>query len=148
MEHYLLLRARTRKLEKAVAVSRASHPVKSLATLPESHMLQIQFGQTCREAWVNTAPDLVPTFRAVRFRNQQLQPSSLFLTARESVVVKLQGTYEIRYSLSCLPSTNKGLPLPLGRGVCETQSKNGRARARQPFISRVFCAQGGSETMV
>ena len=45
-------------------------------------------------------------------------------------------------------SAKKGLPLPLGRGVCETKSKNGRARPRKPFISRVFCAQRGSETMV
>ena len=34
----------------------------------------------------------------------------------------------------------KGLPLPLGCGVCETKSKNGRSRPRKPFISRVFCA--------
>ena len=39
--------------------------------------------------------------------------------------------------------TNKVLPLPLGRGVCETKSKNGRSRPRKPFISRVFCAQRG-----
>ena len=45
-------------------------------------------------------------------------------------------------------SAKKGLPLPLGRGVCETKSKNGRTRPRKPFISRVFCAQRGSETMV
>ena len=40
----------------------------------------------------------------------------------------------------------------LGRGVCATQSKNGRSRPRKPFISRVFCAQRGlrswSQTMV
>ena len=45
-------------------------------------------------------------------------------------------------------SANKGLPLPLGRRVCETKSKNGRSRPRKPFISRVFCAQKGVETMV
>ena len=45
-------------------------------------------------------------------------------------------------------SANKGLPLPLGRRVCETKSKNGRSRPRKPFISRVFCAQRGIETMV
>ena len=45
-------------------------------------------------------------------------------------------------------SANKGLPLPLGRGVCETKSKNGRPTPRKSFISRVFCAQRGSETMV
>ena len=40
-------------------------------------------------------------------------------------------------------SANKGLPLPLGRGVCETKSKNGRSRPRKPFISRVFlCSEG------
>ena len=39
-------------------------------------------------------------------------------------------------------------PLPLGRGVCETKSKNGRSRPRRPFISRVFCARRGNETMV
>ena len=38
-------------------------------------------------------------------------------------------------------SASKGLPLLLGRGVCETKSKNGRSRPRKPFISRVFCAQ-------
>ena len=35
-------------------------------------------------------------------------------------------------------SANKGLPIPLGRGVCETKSKNGRPRPRKPFISRAF----------
>ena len=45
-------------------------------------------------------------------------------------------------------SANKGLPLPLGRGVCETKSKNGRSRPRKPFIPRAFCAQWPSETMV
>ena len=40
-------------------------------------------------------------------------------------------------------SANQGLPLPLGRGVCETKSKNGRSRPRKPFISWVFCAQKG-----
>ena len=45
-------------------------------------------------------------------------------------------------------SADKGLPLPLGRGVCETKSKNGRSRPRKPFISRVFCARRGIETMV
>ena len=50
-------------------------------------------------------------------------------------------------------SASKGLPLPLGRGVCETKSKNGRSRPRKPFVSRVFCAQRGiltpwSQTMV
>ena len=42
---------------------------------------------------------------------------------------------------------NKGLPLPLGRGVCKTKSKNGCSRPRKPFISRVFCEQRGIETM-
>ena len=45
-------------------------------------------------------------------------------------------------------SANKGLPLPLGRWVCETKSKNGGSRPRSSFISRVFCAQRGIETMV
>ena len=45
-------------------------------------------------------------------------------------------------------SANKGLPLPLGRRVCETKSKNGCSRPRKPFVSRVFCAQSGIETMV
>ena len=40
-------------------------------------------------------------------------------------------------------SAKKGLPLPLGRGVRETKSKNGRSRPRRPFISRVFCARRG-----
>ena len=39
---------------------------------------------------------------------------------------------------------NKGLPLPLGRGVRETKSKNGRSRPRKPNISRGFlCSEGG-----
>ena len=46
-------------------------------------------------------------------------------------------------------SANKGLPrTPLGAGVCETKSKNGRPRPRKPFISSVVCAQRGIETMV
>ena len=45
-------------------------------------------------------------------------------------------------------SANKGLPLPLGRGVCETKSKNGALQTQKTFISRVFCAQRGVETMV
>ena len=43
-------------------------------------------------------------------------------------------------------SANKGLPLPFGRGVCETKSKNGRSRPRKFFISSVFCAQRGIQT--
>ena len=35
-------------------------------------------------------------------------------------------------------------PTPWSRGLPE----NGRSRPRKPFISRVFCAQRGSETMV
>ena len=38
-------------------------------------------------------------------------------------------------------------PAPWAQG-CETKSKNGRSRLRKPFISRVFCAQRGIETMV
>ena len=45
-------------------------------------------------------------------------------------------------------SANKGLPPPLGRGVCETKSQNGRSRPRKPFICSVFCARRGIETMV
>ena len=44
--------------------------------------------------------------------------------------------------------SNRGLPLPLGRGVCETKSKNERARDRKPFIHRVYSAQRGFGTMV
>ena len=47
-----------------------------------------------------------------------------------------------------MTSAKKGLHLPLGRGVFETKSKNGRSRLRKPFISRVFCAKRGVETMV
>ena len=39
--------------------------------------------------------------------------------------------------------SNKGLPLPLERGVCETKSKNGRSRPRKPFISRISVLRGG-----
>ena len=55
---------------------------------------------------------------------------------------------ELWRRLASVSSANKGLPLPLGRGVCETKSKNGRSRPRKPFISRVFCAQRVVETMV
>ena len=53
-----------------------------------------------------------------------------------------------RHPFREVSSANKGLPLPLGRGVRETKSKNGRSRPRKPFISRVFCAQRGIETVV
>ena len=33
---------------------------------------------------------------------------------------------------------NKGLPLPLGRGVCETKSKNGRSRPRKTLYFQGF----------
>ena len=59
-----------------------------------------------------------------------------------------KGYYAIWGGISDWAAKNKGLPLPLGRGVCETKSKNGRARPWKPFISRVFCAQRGIETMV
>ena len=45
-------------------------------------------------------------------------------------------------------SANRGLPLPLGRAVCETKSKKGRARDRKPFGHRVYSGQRGIETMV
>ena len=45
-------------------------------------------------------------------------------------------------------SVNRGLPLPLGRGVCETKSKKGRARDRKPFMHRLCSAHRGIETMV
>ena len=45
-------------------------------------------------------------------------------------------------------SADRGLPLPFGRGVRETKSKNGRSRPGKPFVSRVFCAQRGIQTMV
>ena len=45
-------------------------------------------------------------------------------------------------------SVNRGLPLPLGRGVCETKSKKGRARDRKPVMHRVYSAQRGIENMV
>ena len=45
-------------------------------------------------------------------------------------------------------SANRGLPPPLGRGVCKTKSKNGSARGRKPFIHRVYSAQRGIGTMV
>ena len=36
--------------------------------------------------------------------------------------------------------SNRGLPPALGRGVCETKSKKGRARDRKSFLHRVCCA--------
>ena len=63
-------------------------------------------------------------------------------------------------------SANRGLPLPLGRGACETKtglypygpypwrgacvtkSKKGRARDRKSLMHRVYSAQSEIETMV
>ena len=39
-------------------------------------------------------------------------------------------------------------PYPIACEVCETKSKNGRSRHRNPLFLRVFCAQRGVETMV
>ena len=44
-------------------------------------------------------------------------------------------------------SANRGLPLPRGRGVCETQSKKGRSRYGKR-LRRVYSPQRGIETMV
>ena len=72
-------------------------------------------------------------------------------------IASLRGNFErgkspLLWDCELSALANKGLPLPLGRGVCETKSKNGRSRRRKPFISRVFCAQKGlrpwSQTMV
>ena len=62
--------------------------------------------------------------------------------------IRIMNVSFLSMTVVCSASANKGLPLPLGRGVCETKSKNGRSRPRKPFISRVFCAQRGAETMV
>ena len=51
-------------------------------------------------------------------------------------------------TIATLQFSKQGSTLPLGRGVRETKSKNGRSRPRKPFISRVFCARRGVETMV
>ena len=40
-------------------------------------------------------------------------------------------------------SQQTGLPLPLGRGVCETKSKKVRSRRRKYFMHRVYSAQRG-----
>ena len=40
-------------------------------------------------------------------------------------------------------SANKGLPLSVGRGVCETKSKNGRSRPRKPLFLRFSVLRGG-----
>ena len=46
-------------------------------------------------------------------------------------------------------SANRGLPLPLGRGVCETKSKNGRVRPRKnPLFVGFSVLRWGIETMV
>ena len=71
----------------------------------------------------------------VGFGESSSTPSALFL-------LFLSGGRNVEFS------KKKGLPLPLGRGVCETKSKNGRSRPRKPFFSRVFCSQWGIETMV
>ena len=38
-------------------------------------------------------------------------------------------------------SANKGLPLPLGRGVRKTKSKNGRSRPRKPLFLGFLCSE-------
>ena len=40
-------------------------------------------------------------------------------------------------------SATKGLPLPLGRGVCETKPKNGRSRPRKPLFLGFSVLRGG-----
>ena len=45
-------------------------------------------------------------------------------------------------------SETAALSLPLGRGVCETKFKKGRARDRKPFIHRVCSAQRGIEPFI
>ena len=45
-------------------------------------------------------------------------------------------------------SANRCLPIPLGHGVCETKSKNGRSRHGSSFMHRVYSARRGVETMV
>ena len=42
----------------------------------------------------------------------------------------------------------RGLPLPLGRGVCETKSKKGRSKHRKSFLHGVYSVQREIETMV
>ena len=53
--------------------------------------------------------------------------------------------FEVRYSL--VIQQERVYPTSWARGLRD-QSKNGRSRPRKPFISRVFCAQRGIETMV
>ena len=70
---------------------------------------------------------------------------------KEALIVAMVSQNSFVLVLHRISQQKKGLPLPLGRGVCETKSKNGRSRPRKPFISRVFCAQGlrpWSQTMV
>ena len=45
-------------------------------------------------------------------------------------------------------SANKGLPLPLGRGVCETKSENGRPRQRGIETMVTDHGLGRGQTMV
>ena len=77
--------------------------------------------------------------------------ASVFKTHRHAVyhcLKEVQNPFRHTSVFKTRVSANKGLPLPLGRGVCETKSKNGHSRPRKPFVSRVFCAQRGVETMV
>ena len=45
-------------------------------------------------------------------------------------------------------AANSSLPLPLGRGVCETKSKIGCSKHRKSLMHRVYSARRGIETMV
>ena len=47
------------------------------------------------------------------------------------------------YCASSADLSKQGSTLSLGRGVCETKSKKGRARDRKPFLHRVTALRGG-----
>ena len=64
-------------------------------------------------------------------------------TFRRKITRKLQQ----KRQKHCVSASKGSTPTPWARER-KTKSKNGRSRSRKPFISRVFCAQRGIETMV
>ena len=81
----------------------------------------------------------------------RVKPSCSLLSMHTCQLIDTLQKCRTQHHARCLGEqqfSKKGLPLPLGRRVCETKSKNGRSKTQKTFISRVFCAQRGIETMV
>ena len=80
-----------------------------------------------------------------------------FISLRKGKFVFQKSLSETPFKLDrlsfCTPNSGKssatrGLPLFLGRGVCETKSKKGRARDRKPLFTGFTALQRGTGTMV